>query len=421
MKKTVLIVFIMNVFLLMTVDVLNEYSSMKEKTQNIESSVRNSINASIDTVLSSEEFFADSSSYLSSSDSTAQISVWNGTGFTVGNLYIISELMTMHGGVVPTQSVYNSYVSRIADVEAHVYESLYGNPHTRVPSAKLKSFYDNVANLCKTTMRVRSNIHTPGYSTTIATFPSLSRMGLALDRTWNDSGIDYSIGVGSVNQFTTPVNVGRGGSSYYLTPSSLGVTYLDEELLRNTMYCVLDTQIRCNKVSNTYDSVAMSEANGTLPTQVYESGFSGSYAEHRNGAGHTIVNDGQVQYFMDTLDVGVTYYLVDWWDNANWQIVSYVEGTPSGVDPRVLPSVLRDRSTQIDRGSNYYVVVAKVDISVMVSLPYNSWVLQWNRHRQTSGNPTEYYGVLGIDDTGTLTEGDEGLVYKYTTFCAVTE
>lgn len=413
MKKTVLLVLIINMFLLMTVDVLNEYNSMKRKVQNLESSVRNSLNASIDTALSAEEFFADSSAHLSSSGSVANISVWNGSDFTVGNVYVINEFIKERG-YIPSQASYNSYVGAIPDVEAFVYERMFGNLGTRQPTVLFKEFYNRVASLCTTTMRVRG---ASGYVT--RTFPTLARMGLNLDSAWNSSGVAYSIG--NTNQFTSPINEGRGGSSYYLTPSSLGVTYLDEDLLRNIMYCVLDTQIRCNKVSNTEDLVKLSEADGTMPTQVYATGASGAYAEHRNGAGHTIVNDGQVQYFMDTLDVDVTYYVVDWWDNANWQIVNYIEGTPTGVDPHILPSVLRDRSTQIDKGSSYYVVVAKVDATVEISLPYQSWVLQWNRHRTSVGEPTEYYGVLGMDAGGTLTDGDEGLLYKYTTFCAVTE
>lgn len=419
MRKTILLTLIINVFLLMTIDVLNEYSSMKEKVQNLESSVRNSLNASISTVLSAEEFFSDTSAYLSQSDSLAQISVWNGSDFTVGNLYLISDYMSSHHGTVPSQSAYNSFVSRIPDVEAYVYERLYGNIGTRQPTPAFKDYYNSVANRCTSTMRVRTNINQPGYSTGLATFPSLTRMGLELDNAWNSSSTTYSIG--SNNQFLSPVNNGRDGSSYYLTPASLGVTYLDKELLRNTLYCVLDTQIRCNKVSNSNDNAQMASASGTTMTQVYETGFSGDYAEHRNGAGHTIVNDGQVQYFMDTLDVDVTYYVLDWWDNANWQIVNYIEGTPTGVDPRVLPSVLKSRSTQMNAGEHYYVVVAKVDVSIMISLPYQSWVLQWNRHRQTAGDPTEYYGVLGFDSTGSLLRSDDGLLYQYSTFCAVTE
>lgn len=418
MRKTILLTLIINIFLLMTVDVLNEYNSMKEKVQNMESSMRNSLNSSIDAVLSAEEFFSDTTSYLSQSDSTAQISVWNGSDFTVGNLYVISDYMTTHG-YIPSQSAYNSYVGHIPDVEEYVYQKLYGNIGTRQPNPLFEEYYDRVGNLCSTTMRVRSNIHSSGYSTEMATFPTLTRMGLVLDNNWNSDSTNYSVGVD--NQFINPVNTGRNNSKYYLTPASLGVTYLDEELLRNTLYCVLDTQIRCNKVSNTEDSVQLASASGTVMTQVYANGVTGGYAEHRNGEGHTIVNDGQVQYFLDTLDVDVTYYVVDWWDNANWQIVNYIEGTPTGVSPQLLPSVLRDRSTQIDKGSSYYVVVAKVDVSIEVSLSYTSWVLQWNRHRLTQGNGTEYYGVLGIDPAGNLTAGDEGLVYHYSTFCAVTE
>lgn len=414
MKKTALLVLIINMFLLMSVDVLNEYISMKERTQSIESSVRNSMNSAIDTVLSSEEFFSNSSVYLSSSDSSACISVWNGESFTVGNVYLISEYMSAHGEV-PSQANYNSMASRIPDLEGYVYESLYGNLSTRQPTLRFKNFYDNVGRLCDTTMNVKD---LSSDRLVRQTFPSLARMGLSLDDVWNESSCGYSVGIS--NQFQTPINTGIGGSSYYLTPASLGVTYLDEELLENTMRCMLDMQIRCNKVSNTTDA-DFKNADGTLPTQVYETGFTGSYAEHRNGEGHDIVNDGYIEYFMDTLDVQVTYYVVDWWDNANWQIVSYIEGTPSGVSPAVLPSTLKDRSTQSNRGDHYYVVVAKVDVSIELSIPHQSWVLQWNRHRNTVGNPTEYYGVLGIDAGGTLTDGDEGLVYKYTTFCAVTE
>lgn len=414
MKKTMLLVLIINIFLLMSVDVLNEYNSMKRKTQNLESSMRNSLNASIDTALSAEEFFADDTSYLSKSDSTAQISVWNGSGFTVGNLYVISSFMEERG-YVPNQGAYDSYARSLGNIESFVYGKLFGNISSRQPTSKFRDFYNNVANLCSTTMRVKTN--GAGYS--MKTFPTLARMGLRLDSSWNSSTVPYSIG--SSNQFTSPVNVGRNGSSYYLTPSSLGVTYLDETLLRNVMYCILDTQIRCNKASNVSDFNDLASADEFMATQVYENGVSGGYATQRNGAGHDVLTDGQVQYFMDTLDVNVTYYVVDWWDNANWQIVNYVEGTPTGVNPRELPSVLRVKSTQINKGDSYYVVVAKVDASILVSLPYNSWVLQWNRHRTSSGSSTEYYGVLDFDAGGSLETSDDGLLYKYTTFCAVTE
>lgn len=415
MKKTALLVLIVNMFLLMTFDVLTEYISMKERTQDIEASVRNSLNSSINTVLSSEEFFSESSVYLSKTSSSAQISVWNGDSFTVGNLYLISDYMNEHDGVVPTQAQYNSKASRISDKERYVYSLMYGDIGTRQPNTKFKNFFNQMGQYCTSTMSIR-NIDTRKFE--VKTFPSLARMGLELDDVCNSSSFGYSIGLD--NQFQSPVNTGVYGFGYYLTPASLGVTYLDEDLLRNTMKCTLDMKVRCDKVSNTTDADFKS-ADALLDTQVYATGASGTAEKQRNGADHKIVNDGYVEYFLDTLDVDVTYYLVDWWDDSNWEIVSYIEGTPVGVSPTTLPSMLKAKSTQRNKGDHYYVVVAKVDVSVELSIPHQSWVLQWNRYRTTKDEGTEYYGVLNIDESGTMSKGDTGLVYKYSTFCAVTE
>lgn len=416
MKKTTILIFIINAFLLMCVNIFTDYQTLKDKIASIYSTVSNSADASISAVLSAEEFFSNSSYYTSSADQEAMMTVWNGSSFTSGNMYMIAFYMQDNGGVIPTQGAYNSFAGSV-NVERYIYERMYGNVSSRIPTADFRNFYNNIGSLVSTTS-VAKDTRSGSFNMSTITYPTLSRMGLMLSP-YNTSGV-YKLGAS--DQFTSIENMGANGA-YYLTPASLGITYLDETVLRNTLYCMLDTAIRCNKIADVSAS-SFASASGTLPTQVFDLGAGGTPQSQRNGSGHTIVNDGYVEYMMDTLDVDVTYYLVDFWNNANWEIVNYIEGSSVSSPATTLPQRLRNSSTKsnIDgtKPSSYWVVVAQVDVTIDVAVPHKSSLLQWNRFRNSTG-ADEFYGILELDAGGTLSSSDEGLQYKYTTFAAVTE
>jgi hypothetical protein len=196
--------------------------------------------------------------------------------------------------------------------------------------------------------------------------------------------------------------------------------------------------------------IDLSNATGCISTDIYESGS--DVAVTHTTSSKNIINDGNVEYDLDTLQVKVDYKYVDFGiDSANnATIISGIFGQvskastenyqgSSSVD-RLLGNsgtaamraetltMFRENDTSSnvsdDEFKNQYDkvkygrIVAKVSVKIKVYIPYHSGVLQWFCKNFRSGE--NHYGIkLYNYDTngGTLTTDDEdGVWYQYTKY-----
>lgn len=323
----------------------------------------------------------------------------------------------------------------------------------RKPSADFKIFYDRVGKQITTTGFVKEK---DGDTYTIkkdVEYPVLDKMGLKLD-TDNPSNKDglYLNDGGRDMTDESFVSLLKDGhliegtatpTKYYLTPYSLGVTYVPVNVYKTTFMTNLENYARFNKCKEDTSGDALKEAyakaDGCISTEVYDGGtdamgrhVGGSTSQnHKEGSRskdayisntYGIINDGNVEYDMTSIKTRVDYFVVDFYNNKNWKIVNEIMGSTPGEDPTTLPSRLKATDTaQGSAGSNPgNRVVAKVTTKLKIHIPYKSGVLQWFVHLTSEDKEEEHYDVALWDKAnGDIVEDSNGVWYVNTTFKAV--
>lgn len=467
--KYIFVTLVVNIFALMTVTVYQEYADIKNTFKKLDSSFDLALDSAVITSTASEEFFSDEFKDVMASKardgvdgdyvSSAMHYMRNGT-WVRGNSYIISMFYDQKG-YLPTQFEYDNFESGI-DTE-DIYEFLFGttgsdydspslswansnqgsyvlSPNDRLPTSDFKDFYDSVGKLIvsKQFVKVRDAYDTSTWTMSEEEVPVLAQMGLRLSSYNEVTSSTTSDNFTSVEHYgkltdTGVIHLGGGieDSIYYLTPYSLGVTYLPPAVLKTNLRVNLENLIRLSKcklspTSSTYDNMTAvyASAEGCIDTSVYDDGMGGASAnsiEHRVGSSSEIFNDGDVEYDLSTLQVKVDYFPVDFYGDANWKIVNEIEGaTPYDASLMTsLPSRLKDTDTTDGGTGDGTRLVAKVTAKVKINIPYKSPVLQWFVNN-TSNNAEEHFGVARWNDfSGSIEENEDGLWYAYTTYTAI--
>ena len=271
-------------------------------------------------------------------------------------------------------------------------------------------------------------------------FPVLAQMGLifntSVEYNYNNLASTYLL-----DNFCSSLKIGKrkreGGmgdySYYFLTPYSLGVTYIPMSIYKPVFTSVLDANIRLSKIA-TGDEVVnvttLQESDGCLDTNVYSSA-SGIADEHQtndcnyvsstisnksqagtdayNGK-EFIVNDGLVEYDMNSISCKVDYFTFDIYSDQgrNEVLVANVIGGKTGISEA---ATVLEYSTYAKNPvyNPYYQVmatcdkgnvagqriIAKITTKIKVHVPYKSSILQWVCKR--SGTPG-HYGVKLWDE-----------------------
>lgn len=468
--KYIFITLVVNIFALCVVTLYQEYADIKNTFKSLDSNFDLAVDAAIINSTASEEFFSDAyddaiaskaKDGVTAEDISASMHYMRNGSWVRGNSYIIS-MYNAEKGHLPTQSEYNNYASNIDTTD--IYEFLFGsvgsdydssslswanfdqgtyviNANRRQPTPEFKAFYDAVGKDIISTQFVKARDMSDPTTWTMVEkdLPVLAQMGLKLD-TYNEVTSMYT-----ADNFTTVEHYGKlipngvvalgnpyKESIYFLTPYSLGVTYLPPSVLKTNLRVNLENLIRLSKCKLsptrfTYNDMnaVYTSAEGCIDTSVYDDGAGGASVDsidHRVGATSEIFNDGNVEYDMSTLQVKVDYFPVDFYNDANWQIVNEIEGaTPyDSTLLNTLPSRLKDTDTLSGGSTNSGMrLVAKVTAKVKVNIPYKSPILQWFVNR-TSTNSEEHFGVARWNEsTGQIEETADGLWYTYTTYTAV--
>ena len=293
-----------------------------------------------------------------------------------------------------------------------------------------------------------------------------------LDKASNETN-DYFSGSfhwGKTRQFGAGQTSSKSGvtgnySKYFLTPNTLGVTYVPLSVVKPNFIGLLKTKVQLNKVSGG-DGIQkgeiqqiVTESIGCIDTDVYDKtqGVVANESEkHHVSSTENIINDGDIEYDLNSVRVKVEYFDCDFYnDNEINQVVSRIEGAVpnwknsdgsnygkstglflsqnenlheiinrlKATDTR--SNIVYDKDGNDGRGKR---LVAKVTFRIKVHIPYHSSILQLMCHKD---NNSAHYDIRRfIPNSNDVVREDpnanhadmdnSGVWYQYTTYYSVT-
>lgn len=443
------------------------------------------------------------------------------------NIYILAMCYT-EGGKLPTESEYNNYANdRRYNTTAGVYRYLFGETGSDYTNSNLtwanknastrnsyKKFnegvvYDfdkigtdrdantssrNASGLSSDKTRelndfqgfydaIGKDIVTVGvmkeksgdyYNVANYEYPVLAQMGLMLNK-YNRT--DSSV---TNDNFTSVTHLGKRrlnhgavqNSVYYLTPYSLGVTYIPQSVLESTFVANLDTLVRLQRVASGYtnggdDSVidAMQGSTGCVPTSVFAVGSDKSLsAELSTDADESssrqmkthdsavsqdaIVNDGMIEYDLSSVQTKIDYKVVNFYDIHDALSVEIVNRVLGGVSNYTSDGFFKDRSANQlnldtikkleesdtkksynrDTSDNIWDgsrdgdrIVARVTVRMKCHILYQSPILQWVSYATRDTYNENHFDIKLFTgkNGGEIVEDSDGVWYQYTTYKVV--
>ncbi|MDR0917955.1 MAG: hypothetical protein LBM93_01690 [Oscillospiraceae bacterium] len=465
--------------------IFEEYEKLDERMLSLHTTISTAIDTAVQNTMMSEEFFTgDTENLLSSTNNHRNYISYYKNGYLIGsgkNIDVYSLLYTMTDGYSTPLDEFDFKYSDLPDSNfesfqgndfmAETYAAIYGgefisdtglmnsgfiSDSNRVPTKEFSDFYDSIGkSINKSTYLVH---YEDGYFKEIQRYrvPVLTQMGLDL----GDTGI---FPLGNINEADNlyrnndTVAVTHRGKSldmndpkyYYLTPYSLGVTYLQPDVMKLLATINLSNTIRLNKVSGGVKGVNTNfgVAEGCIPLTISDNH---NAVFHEDTPTRAILNDGYIEYDMDSLETKIEYFAVNLYEKdssgnyVNADLLREIYGAvPDEID--VFPhndqkKVIGDYFTNAADGKDYiYVnadekdlingnktdiqndagtkIIAKITVNLDVCIPYTSPVMQMyiNSHmRDTNG----HFGLSAdIDGDGTVEEG--WLKYTYVTYACL--
>lgn len=326
------------------------------------------------------------------------------------------------------------------------------------------------------------------FSLNYQTYPVLADMGLSAEAY---DGYNYSSGSADImtDNWCQVAKIGKKvkyssiGSTtqrsyYYLTPNSLGITYIPKDVCKETFIANLDTVCRLQKLSSSqivYDNKAslnntdvktlINGATGCIKdgegreTSVFVGG--GSTAQtHIVGTDENIINDGIIEYDLNSVQMKIEYFVVDFWNKNNALVINRCVGQVDKAYEltNTLSVALENNVTDYKNNDSGYLymkslntkqyylngslvnmklgyetnkgntVVAKVTTRLKVHIPYDNAIMQWAVYLYT-GHSTgaEHYDIKMFDDYQTamdIREGsvstEDGVWYQTSAYYAIT-
>lgn len=394
-------------------------------------------------------------------------------------------------------------------------QGLSGSDSARAATEDFQEFYDNVGSKMKATQIVkhRKPRNTSMYKTyndatwdivgeyyeleedkwtfenTSYTFPTLAQMGLNLDKT----GVNSKASNYMLDNFCMTRHVGKrresdypqvtvddltADSVYYLTPYTLGVTYVPTKVAKPLFMAHLTELCRWTKLQrgdlqnpdfagdtssveqdaagnslNTRRTMDEEEniysADGCIVSDVYNNGH---LIKHADGADDEIVNDGMIEYDMSTVKMKVDYKVMDFYKDTNYIMVNKVLGSLSAYEKagtkeasahsnsevdsllRSLPDKLKVTDTKDAYHKKYNFthqygesdlgkrMVAQVTYKIKCYVPFESTILQYARYLESGGGADceNHMGLRAIKRIGSdYYLDDDGVWFQYTTYRAI--
>lgn len=463
--RNLLWISMINIFLLLLVSVVSEYSGLTDRFEAIQNNVSTSLNSAITVSMASEEFFSEKYSYMQSSLATkadvSNVAVNNlrvyidNKGWTTGNVYVFSKFYNEKGYFPRNYHEYTTYKNSFGSAE-DIYEWLFGGTGSsyqkfgwankgtklwgsyvyngyrskdRSPTANFSAFYNGVGRYMQSSTYIKEKSGST-YNLLSITVPSLALTGLNLSSYNKDTSNRTNDFLSSSIHFGKSAS-GLATTQYFLTPFSLGVTYIPTEVLKPVFIGHLQQLVLYSKVkavpTNHGNNADFNDGLGCISTSVYDNG---SNASHLKGSSENIINDGEVEYDLSSAKVKVEYFYIDYYNNSHFNVVNRIEGaTPRYSAGVLLPSsgsnslnTLPSRLKALDTSDSKYAnrVVARVSVKLKLHVPYKSSVLQWFRHL-TDNSGVNHYDVRLWDEANNRVDiNEDGVWFTYTTYTAIT-
>lgn len=481
--RNLLWITVVNIFLLLLVSVLMEYYALSGRFKQLESTVSTALETAIRTSTASEEMFSEKYKMAETSSkgvgvnnksgdkiapSTLKVLSKDGSSWIEGKTYVMAKYYQVNSKFPETQLEYTTYENSNSTDEV-IYKWLFGGTGSayycyawanqyksklwlndevaltyktkldsnlnasREPTTNFKAFYDKIGNEITSNTYIKKKSG-DSFDVVSKSIPTLTQMGLTLNDTYNGTKLasgDYSSDytsdfLSSVTHFGKSAS-GLADTTYYLTPYSLGVTYVPTEVLKPAFLSHIEQLIRFNKVKKTVTNTGglsdFASANGCIGTEVYLGG-GGTSQHHVDTSVNTsknsrvLLNDGQVEYDLSTAKVKVDYFTVDFYDTKNATIANRLEGAiPYENDLTKLPKALENKDTSKDKLGKR--IVAKVTVKLKVHVPYKSSILQWFRELTDNDGNNHYDIRLWDEDTDEADRNSNGVWFSYTTYTAI--
>ena len=490
--KTLLVPIVLNIFLLLSVELLSEYLDLHHRFATIEDTVQEALDSAINSAVGSEELFTskfqeDISSYGVSSSSTQGVGTTEGRSlvwveyegkFAKVNTYLLAKYYDMYGRLPLTQSdinILNSYDGGSLNGQTgDIYTWLYGSQGTDYADSSLQwanrnygriqdykatsgisggsmsenfaNYYNAVGKYQLTTGYLKTKVDSHSFDLKPYKYPTLINMGFRAMHPYNEVA-----SLVTHDNFTSTYHVGKAVGTnirtmYYLTPKSLGVTYIPVEVLKPAFISSVDTVARLNLVGGSnvkgFGIETARQASKWVNTNVYDNGIRQTTD---GGSSHRIVTDGLAEFDLDTAQVKVDYFAVDF--NAggipkdtlekvatkvNGAIQTYTTTGKSQLNlgesrKRTLEAFIstdNDTQTKLSDDTefrNLYEqtrntrIVARVSVRIKAYVPYKSPLMQWMIHRFQPNS--KHYSIKRYDPVSNkAVVNDEGVWYQYTTY-----
>lgn len=487
--RNILAIITLDIFLILATTVLMEYLNLAERFTMLENTVQIATDMALDTSMSSEEFFSEG--YQSAMTSTAlskpggvskrnlgasTILYRNGTWF-YANTYYLSMYYEYYNKLPSSKSDYDNFCQQNGLNNswgtAKVYEWLFGRVGqsytdsslswanksnsikskladfgvyggNRTPTTAFKNFYNGIGHQIKQKGVVKEQAGSDSFDiNTAVEYPVLANMGLNLS-SFNSVGSPYM-----TDNFCMSFHIGKKQngrqSIYFLTPYSLGVTYVPREVFKPVFIANLDTMARLQKLAGgnlhtnnaTWMNDTLKSADHCVEPDVYIGNVRQS---HTSGANQKIVTDGLIEYDLNSVQVRVDYFLANFYSHNYRNTVARIEGVMSGyqngstahkssyitqydwlaknVDALRASDTTRRLDGSTGSGDR---IVAKVTVKLKVYIPYQSSIIQWFVNKDVTPGAQNHYSVRTLNPTdGTVIRTSDGTWYQYSTYVAIT-
>lgn len=234
----------------------------------------------------------------------------------------------------------------------------------------------------------------------------------------------------------------KGGEDYYLTPLSLGITYLDAELLQYYYMSNLDVLMRSKYVANGKKLTEKEGGFGLLKGEMYAEAIKDDLSRYNpinNGNFTLLRKDKQsrkgVSVYKGVLPK-IEYKVVDIYAEKNDRLLKHIYGvTPNLAGSKAKYFREKDKDKRDLQTGRVYkskpVVVAKVTFYADIVVPYVTPGLREMRAREQGGLKQLRLGANKLEahqgnwlDVERKGKGRKGVLgntlYEYTTFFVVT-
>lgn len=496
--KSMFLTIVVNIFLMLIITLMMEYADLSERFISVEDSVQEAVDMSIAASVKSEEFFtakyqsealsyASSSSTLGSLEVTTLVWVDSAKSFYRINTYGLAMFYKDYGKLpsntleVNTANNYLSGGSAIGGAKK-VFEFLYGEVATDYNNGNLawanrnwsrkieynsvpgissgrspytvtkfnknfKDYFDSVGKLQMTTGYLKEKKGTNSYRLSLTEYPTLANMGFSWMTPYNSTTSSKTSDNLSSSCHVGKTRLGSKKTLYFLTPASLGVTYVPTEVLKPAFLANLDTLVRLNKLGGTRHDTStvdieniLASASECISTNVYDAGGTNN-RPHTGSYGQDIVTDGMVEFDLSTTKVKIDYFYFDFGKpflrTTAEKVVSKLNGAIQrlGASPYTEAQSRQETLTRFlasDEDSGSYVqninagtfsgsynntrngrIVAKVTVRIKVHVPYRSSIMQW----MCEMTGTNHYDIkLWNPDTNKVDVTSDGIWYQYSTY-----